>query len=104
MHDLVFACRYVLSRIESSAGVRKGARIWHLSFGGGFKVCSCSAESMQGMFNPGCKRSKLSFQPVNDIKFCLCLIKFLKFLMLVQVNTAVWKAKRNIKADHPCWK
>jgi 3-ketoacyl-CoA synthase len=44
---------YVLSRIESSSGVRKGDRIWHLSFGGGFKV----------ILHPSIAKSNLAVRP-----------------------------------------
>ena len=31
---------YILGRIESSSGIRKGDKIWQLGFGGGFKCNS----------------------------------------------------------------
>lgn len=49
-------CRYILSNIEHTSGLKRGDRIWQLGFGGGFKC-----------------------------------------------NSAVWKARRNIADQHPCW-
>lgn len=53
-HDDV--CRYILSNIEHTSGLKRGDRIWQLGFGGGFKC-----------------------------------------------NSAVWKARRAIQDQHPCW-
>lgn len=40
-------CRYVLSNIESTRGIRKGDRIWQIAFGSGFKCNSAVWRSMR---------------------------------------------------------
>ena len=40
IYDTTHPCRYVLSYIETLKGVARGAKVWQLSFGSGFKCNS----------------------------------------------------------------
>ena len=43
----LICCRYVLSNIESTQGVRKGDRVWQIAFGSGFKCNSAVWRSLR---------------------------------------------------------
>jgi len=102
--DFIFClkCRYVLSRIESSSGVCKGSRIWHLSFGGGFKVNPTPRRKQRLIF------SHMDHSTAHTVLLNLTSQLPLEaadegLLLIVQVNTAVWKSRKNVKDSHPCW-
>ena len=75
---------YILARIESTVGVRKGDRIWQLG-----PLLSRSSHHRHAQHS--LTRSSLT----NRVRA--------GFGGGFKCNSAVWKARRNVKQGHDCW-